>query len=585
MLCACDGGSDNGGSDNGGNDNGGSDNGLLSFTGITFLDKSVVYNGSEHTVVLSGTLPEGTSVVYSGNAGTNAGTYEASVTLKKDGYNDKTLTAKLVIEKAEYPSGILFESKTFVATGSEKSIVLSGAALPAGTEVLYANNTATAVGEYSATATLKNPNYKDKTLTATLTVKGIGTAAKEVVDAVMQRPDAWAFLPEAFAKENLAYTAASMPVTDFATSVNVSSISTRFVGAQMMVLYESLLSMESIFGKVDGVFAAGEAVAAAYQSFINDNPEDYKEFTKTVAGFSVYISLEGDKTTLLMGNSTLSAEFHIDGAENAYSGRISLTDGAALKYEMTDDTLTYAYKIGVGSAMRTSIVSFSREEGVTVGYLYQFTGVGGKGITTTAVFESDEDYTRIVAKKRESDDLLVLGSEEVYSSETGEYVSGVVSETVKLVDYETYWFNLADVSGFRTVSAVLGEKNGLNVDTLYLNGVKFNAKSNILSRRYDIEMKTVYYLKAVVKNGKTVYETVETKIPMLFVQTQNYDTFGKDALDKNEDALSAEPVIGEGLAEAADSVFESMMALFDTISQFTYESVVSYIGTDHSFFG
>ena len=607
VLCACDGGNTDGGNTDGGSTDGGStdsgstdggntddgntddggndgENTLLSFTGISFADKTVVYNGTEQTLTLSGTLPEGTAVAYDGNVGTNAGTYTASVTLTKEGYQTVTLTAKLVIEKADYPAGILFESKTFVATGGEKSVLLSGTALPAGTEVVYANNTASAVGEYNATATLKNPNYKDKTLTATLTIKGVVVAAKEVIDSVMQRPDAWEFLPEAFSKENMAYTASSMPVTDFATSVNVSSISTRFVGSQMMVLYESLLAMESVLGKVDVVFAAGEAVASAYQSFINDNPDNYKEFTKTVAGFSVYIKLEGAKTTLLMGNATISAEFYIDGDANTYSGRISLTEGAALKYEMSDDSLTYAYKIGVGPAMRTSVVSFTREEDVTVGYLYQFTGVGGTGITTTAVFESDEDYTRIVAKKRESDDLIVLGSEEVYSSRTGKYVSGVVSETVKLADYETYWFNLADVSGFKNVSAVMGEKNGLNVDTIYLNGFKFNAKSNILSRRYDIEMKTVYYLQAIEKNGKTVYETVEAKIPMLFVQTKNYETFGDDVLDKNGNALSTEPVIAAGVADVAYSVFESMIALFDTISAFTYDTVVAYIGTSHSFF-
>ena len=61
-------------------------------TGITFTDKTVDYNGQEQELTISGPLPEGTSVAYAGNKGTNAGTYQATATISGEGY--KTLTLK-----------------------------------------------------------------------------------------------------------------------------------------------------------------------------------------------------------------------------------------------------------------------------------------------------------------------------------------------------------------------------------------------------------------------------------------------------------------------------------------------------------
>ncbi|MDE6059067.1 MAG: hypothetical protein K2G44_03400, partial [Clostridia bacterium] len=50
-------------------------------TGVTFEDKTVIYDGAEHEITVSGTLPEGVSVSYTGNKGTNVGVYNATATL------------------------------------------------------------------------------------------------------------------------------------------------------------------------------------------------------------------------------------------------------------------------------------------------------------------------------------------------------------------------------------------------------------------------------------------------------------------------------------------------------------------------
>ncbi|MBQ8689729.1 MAG: hypothetical protein IJ515_05140 [Clostridia bacterium] len=486
--------------------------------------------------------------------------------------------------------GISFVSKTVMYNGKEQSITISGE-LPDGTTVVYSNNTATEVGVYEATATLTNPNYETKVLHATLTVKSIAASAVNVINTVLQRPDAWSFIPETFGRENMAYSEADFPASDFTSGTNVSEISPRFVGAQLMVMYDGLLNMESILSKADVVFALGEAIAAAYQEFINDNPEEYTEFYTEIKGFKIFVSLEGAQSKLLAGNSTVSVELYADSDNNVNSGRISITDGASLKYEMNDTSLTFAYQIGVADAAKTSIISFARENDKVAGYIYEFLGYNGTGLTTTAVISLDDEYTRIVAKKRESDDLLILGYEEVYDSQTAEYISGRVSETVKLVDFETYWFNLSDISGINSIR-VEDEANGMNADSIYVNGTSslFVTEKiggwglDTLSRRYDIEMKTVYYYKAVTVEDEIEYEKVEVEIPMLFVQTKSFEDFSTDVYENNASAFSAKPQIKQGIADVADAEYEILMQTFDQIQLFEYTDVIMYIGSPDSFF-
>ena len=126
---------------------------------------------------------------------------------------------------------------------------------------------------------------------------------------------------------------------------------------------------------------------------------------------------------------------------------------------------------------------------------------------------------------------------EVYDSQTGEMLGGEVAETVSLADYDTYWFNLYDVSGLETVKVLEAESTGLNANDIYVNGSDsvFEVKSvgglslKTLSRRFDIEMKTVSYI--VETDGE--YEKVSVEIPMLFVQAEYTDSFAEDVTEEN----------------------------------------------------
>ncbi|MBR2023910.1 MAG: hypothetical protein IJ996_05300 [Clostridia bacterium] len=479
-------------------------------------------------------------------------------------------------------AGLLAICFAFGAVGCQGGRI---SATDGSSSISIGDSTEATSGEESVEDTSSTEGESDDESSSSESITEIILDAKNVVDVVLTRPNAWNFLPEAFQEKNMAYAEDTFPVTDFTTNTQVSIMGERFIGAQMMLLYDGLLTMQSALQKVDVVFALGEALASVYQTFINDNPNNYFSFTTSLSGLNIKIQLDGTKSTLLAGNGLLNVELHADSKENTNSGRIQVTDDVALKYEMSDDSLIYAYQIGVGPAMRTVNLSFARNGNTVAGYLYEFTGVNGLGITTTAVFSSDEEYTKVVAKKRESDDLIVLGNEEVYNSQTGEFISCVVSETNKLMDFETYWFRLSDVSGFNSVKVV----NESNKEQVYVNGsTNVFAPKNIsivnFSRRFDIEMKTVYYVKEVLEGTEKNYEIVKSNIPMLFAQTSTFEDLGDDIVEKNANDFTTTPTVASGIAEIALEDFETLKGLFDTIQTLTYESIVAYIGEKDTFF-
>lgn len=120
-------------------------------TGITFSDDSFVYDGTEKGIYIAGELPDGVSVNYTNNVGTNAGTYNATATLSGTGYKTLTLSACLTISKATYDmSNVSWDySAPFTYNGTEKTVCVSG--LPNGVSVKqYSNNAKTDAGDYTA---------------------------------------------------------------------------------------------------------------------------------------------------------------------------------------------------------------------------------------------------------------------------------------------------------------------------------------------------------------------------------------------------------------------------------------------------
>ncbi len=571
------------------------------FAGITLESASFPYDGEPHNLSVEGTLPAGTNVTYENNAQTNAGSYTVTAILTNENYNTKELTATLTITKAQF-TGIKFEGDSVLYDGEAHSIFVTGS-LPEDTNVTYTNNGQTEKGDYTVTATLENPNYETLTLTAPLRIYTVGDVASTLLSSIFDRPAPWSFLPAAFAEKNIAYGALPpSDVTGFADFVSVGDMGDRYIGKQLNVLYDGLSTAETALTAANVIFTAGETIAAAYQNFIDKNPNDYDNFTGsvTIAGvpFSLKITLGEDTATLLAGNDTVSVELVSDSSENAtYTnrGRIQLTNGVALKYEAGENALKFAVEFTVAGIGVLQQIEFVRSGNAVTGYLYEYYGAESVAIKTSALLYSDSSVTAVISNKRETDDMLIDAYLEVYDSSTARLIGGEVTETVKLADYDTYWFDLSKIGGLTSVRVTEdddeNDNNSFQPHTVYLNGsaAPFAYKTvggltlRNPSRRFDIEMKEVWYIVAEQNNdGNTSYTKQKALIPMLFVQTDQTDTFAEDVAEENgELALTLNTAAETTVRTLFAQLSESYAAIKENL---TYDAIDDYIGENDPFF-
>lgn len=557
-------------------------------TGVTFSNNTVTYDGNEHEITVSGTLPTGVSVSYTNNKGTNANTYNAAATLSGDNYVTKTLNATLTIDKAEI-TGVSFENQTITHDGEEHTLTVTGT-IPAGVTVSYTNNTGKGVRIYNATATLSGANYITKTLNAKLFIK---PDFSKIWESVSERPTPWSFIPEGLRPENIAYTTA--PASDFTSFVSVSTIGKKPIGRQFNVLYEGLTDTEKMLGYFDSVYAVGATVANLYQDQINNDPESYAEFEFDPGedgGFHGKITLNNNLYQLLIGNTAVSLELSYNTDTGLRTGRIQASDGMAIKYESTENSLTLAIKTTISGAGNLKKIHFLCDEnGNMNGYYYEYTGTtgeDGKGLKTSAALFSNATKLVVVSDKKELQDLKTNACEEVYNAVTGEYIGSEVEETVSKINYDTLWFMLPNVNGLTSIK-VDPTANKENPDTIYINGNATAIKTKtvgsglkMLSRRFDIEMRDVWYVVKVQDGEKVKYETQKVSIPMLFVQKEQTGTFTADFNEKNNVSLTLK---SNDITNITNDYTTTRALYLQFKEQSSAEEVEAYIGNKNSYFG
>ena len=574
----------------------GGENTLIEFTGITLESDSVVYDGQPHSLAVVGSLPENTVVTYENNEQTNAGEYEISATLTKEGYKTLTLRATFTIEKAQFSAGITLESDSVVYDGQPHSLAVAGS-LPENTEVAYANNGQTEKGIYTITATLTNPNYETKKLTATLEIYTVAQEAADILSDILDRPDPWNFLPDAFVPEKMAYTDIPLSGADFATNTYVSAIASRPIGRQLNVLYDGLAVADTALKAANVIFTAGETIISVYQNFIDENPDDIDSFTgeTKIAGvdFKLRIILADDRVTLLAGNDTVSVKLVSDrsaAAEYRNEGRIQISDGIALKYQMSDSALKMAMQFTMSGVGVLQQIEFTREGDTVRGALYEFYGAESVSVKTSAGVYSDKNVTAIFSDKREKASMLIGTCAEVYDSETGKLLGSEVTENISRIEYDTFWFNLYDIPGIDSVRVTEEENldNKLNANTVYVNDSsavfvpEFNGVLIKTSRHYDIEMKTVWYYVAVTDDGETTYEKREATIPMLFVQRQNVNEFSTEVCDNNENITAA--ILPSSALSIITKMFDEYSPTYQKMKEnVTFTEIVAFIGEKDAF--
>lgn len=561
---------------------------LEKIEGVTFPDASFVYDGTQHELVVSGELPEGVSVAYTNNSARDAGEYEATALLSGDGYSSLTLTATLTITRAEL-TGFTMDGATVRYDGEPHSLQVKGE-LPEGVEVRYENNGQTEAGAYTVTATLSGKNYLPLTLTAELRIlPDLSTLAQTVMESFGSVPDVWAFFPQSFRLDAERAVPAASTQTDFSQFVSVASLSDMGIGKQLDVVYGTVISLQELMGYVNTCYGALTAVADTYQQYINAHPDDYAAFEgSTSAGgvqiaFRILLTEEEYRLSATIGGA--SVELFAQPQALTYTGRVRLSQGNAMKFEVGQNSL----QIGVNIAGRVrTMLEFARaENGAVAGYLYESLDAEVTEFQTTAILEWDGREDGYVAVAGENGDFFPGSTgrvTEVYSAATGKYLAGKVKEDI-VGSYDTYWFPLQSVAGVQSVRAV--KKTGAealtarNPYTVCLNGSSkaFAPKTvgglgaDMFSRRFDIEMKTVYFYTL---DGEE-FQKVSCEIPMLFVQEEYLGTFSADVSEKNE-GLSLRLTVSQSVLSATDAFYELLLPAYDEIARLvTPEMVVAFI--------
>ena len=554
------------------------------------------YNGSTYSVQVVG-LPQGVTVNrYNDNSKINAGSYTASVVLNYDTVNHNAPVMPNLswsIAKADYDMTNVKWSYTtpFYCNGQQKEVTLSG--LPNGVYVIsYINNKYTEAGTYTASAILSYDTVNYNTITVESCVwrilPNISGIASGIVNSLMKVPDPWSFLPDSFSLENKAYTGNTE--IDFTSFVSVSSLPRVVMGKQMNVVYSALLYTEKALKVIRYIHGSANIITDFYQSYINANTEDYSSYEKETDNFTFKIVLENSDYFMFVSYKSVSLEFSYNEQSKKCYGRVQLTDSTVVKYEMAEDDLTIGISVLNIALMK---LHFERDGELVNGYLYEYYGTESKNLKTSALIKVGNNYTSIIANKRETDDLIIEGYMEVYKNSTGNLVGAEVKESVKSVKYETSWFNIWNVIGINSVKAE-NEVNGDNLNTIYINGNASPIKTKLvgglslkaLSRRFDIEMKDVYVIKYDASTES--YDKVKMSIPMLFVQNSFIDSFSEDFYNanKNTGAVSTTAIS----MNSADKtfMFAEYSALIDEYlemkEQVTYQSIKDYLGERNEYF-
>lgn len=556
-----------------------------SIEGISFNNVKKVYNGQVQQVLISGNLPEGVKVVYTDNESKSSGYYYATATLSGKGYETLKLTAVLEIVKADI-SNVTLENKSFQYDGSEKQLFITGD-LPEGVFVSYENNKATEIGNYVVTATLKGDNYNEKKLTAVLTIKpNYAGYALNVVKSLFVKPNVWEFLPESLSVENKVES--GFQTLDFSAGfVNVNAISKKHIGRQLNVVYENLLSVEKITAYLDDFYTYSNIIVNLYQTFLNDNPDNFAVFEKNTENFSFKIEISNGKNLLFASFKSATIELEYDLETNTASGRVQLTDNSALKYKFSKNKIDWA--VNAFGVLVGQLSLEKTNKGVS-GYVYEFMGVNEAALKTTTLIDITTTTTLITSNKREIDDLVVEAVVELYDNKTGNLIVSKAKETNKIVDFETIWFNLYDIDGIESVKKV-DEQNSLNLDTIYVNNSvnPFQSKRNNFgfgSRQFDIEMREVYYFVFNEISGK--YEKIKVEIPMFFVQQNNLDSYKRDAYSDNKNNGIQENLknnVEEKWLEILLSEYDAQLPKFEELKEsVNKQDVIDFIGTKNDYF-
>ncbi|MDE7075231.1 MAG: hypothetical protein K2O21_01175 [Malacoplasma sp.] len=421
-----------------------------------------------------------------------------------------------------------------------------------------------------------------------------------LVKSAMRVFNTWDLFPSSFSEEN---RVVSYTQQDFSQNVTLANITDRGIGKQMNQFITIATNIETVIKGAKIIFDSTTLIANMYKTFFDKGPEKNKVYESSTEKNEVKFKVELTDTTMTIfaKAQTASAEFYLNLNDGSYSGRLQLSDGNALKYEISKN-LT---KIGIKAlgAVRMMFEVDTSNSSQKIAKLFNYYGTnndykdndesdGGDdiGITTCSVMAVDKNYVSIIGKKG---DFLSWSKEnrnmEVYDAKTGNYLGSKVHEELSKLKYMTNWYPFQSISGFNSIKQVTNSDNK-NDDGFYLNGLSspFQTTKTIssttgYSRMYDIEMKKVY----LYQNKNNNIDKFSVTIPMLFMQ-DTYETNsskGFKELNEKNPGLNLANTTSQTLKTYMINEYDTLNNQYNAYNETVQNTTVdSYVGTQNSWF-
>ena len=372
-------------------------------------------------------------------------------------------------------------------------------------------------------------------------------------------------------------------ISDYSSFVNISSITTGF-GEQWHMVLDNIQQTQLFFNSLTLIEGLSTTAIASFNNYLDQNPSDTAHHTFESGIFSVTINFDGEfiyyvveytANLPVFGEQSvqIAMNMNVDSGEKVV--RIQIGDANALTYTILENSYEFAIKyLGV----RRAFFSIEKDNnGDVSGSIYEFLTVSEVEISSMANFYINDNYATAIGNKASG----IIGFNnyicELYDIENGSLVGYEVRETLSLLNFDTLWFNLKDVSGINSIKFV--ESNDDN-GVFYVNGsstawqTKKVGVVNI-SRRYDIEFRKQYVYSYDAIQEK--YIEHEINVPMIFVQEDYYDDFTADVKSANNINVSIN-VNGADLQALLTDYDELVPVFIEVKDAITVDIILAYIG-------
>ncbi|MBE6537665.1 MAG: hypothetical protein E7673_06935 [Ruminococcaceae bacterium] len=374
-------------------------------------------------------------------------------------------------------------------------------------------------------------------------------------------------------------------ITDYSTAQNVSDIRYGFGEQWHMVLF-NLEQTKAFFNVLSVVETLSAASITAFNNYFDSNPQDtaHHEFVNGIYNVTIdfngeilYYVLEYTANIPVFGNQTIQIALAMSEETGEKNVRIQAGDANVLTYTILENSYTFAIKyLGVRRAM---FAITKDSDGNVSGSIYEYLTVSSAEMASAADFYITEDYVSVVGNKADGMVGFTGYINELYGVDDGRLIGYEVQETLGKLVYNTLWFNLDDIAGITSIRHTLVDEK----DIFFVNGSsdKWEAKSvggiggKMLSRRFDIEFRIQYVYSYDAVEGK--YVENEIKVPMIFVQEENFDTFADDIKATNDITIAVN-VSSADIDKILKDYDELIPEFIENKEAVTPDVIVEYIG-------